>query len=202
MKKIGTYFTALVLGLCAGGGSALWVPGLIGGKTLASFADINVNGWTSDWSIGAPSADPYLRARIAKHGLLALSKQEAVYFTRSRDDNGDRLTEMCRYALYGQGQSARWWSITLYDGQSRLPMNEDEALSIDATTIGGAAVWTAIIAPERPTETAHWISSRNAQQFDLTLRVYLPTQNVLDAPERFINPPGIKKLDCRDGSDA
>lgn len=199
MKKIGTYIIALVLGLCMGGGSALWMSGLVGGKTLASFADVNVNGWTSDWSIGAPSADSYLRARIAKHGLLALSKQEAVYFTRTRDDDGDVLTEACRYELYGQRQSARWWSITLYDAQSRLPMNEDEALSIDATTIGDTNAWAAIVAPERPAETEHWVSSRNAQQFDLTLRVYMPTQDVLDAPETFINPPGIKKLDCRDG---
>lgn len=201
MKKIGIYFVALVSGLCMGGGSALWMSGLIGGKSLASFADVNVNDWSSDWSIGASSADPYLRARVAKHGLLALSKQEAVYFTRTRDDEGELLNASCRYELYGKGQSARWWSITLYDAQSRLPMNEDEALSIDATSIGDTSAWTAIIASQRPTDTTHWISSHNAQQFDLTLRVYLPMQDVLDTPEAFINPPGIRKLDCHEGSD-
>jgi hypothetical protein len=192
--------TALSVGFGVGVFSALWMSGIIGGKTLDSFADVKAGNWRSDWSIGAPSADPYLRARIARHGLLALSKQEAVYFNLSADDQGAPLREICQYALSGGKQDALWWSITLYDSGSRLPMNTDNALSIDATKVGAAENWTSVIASEKPAGGGHWLSSRNAGQFDLTMRIYRPTQAVLDAPETRVNPPQLRRLSCRDGS--
>ena len=200
MIKAIKIFVILVLGLGVGVFSALWMSGLIGGKTLDGFADVKAGDWRSDWSIGSPAADPYLRARIARHGLLALSKQEAVYFNRSVDDQGAPLRSDCQYALSGGGQDALWWSITLYDGDSRLPMNTDNALSIDATKVGAVQNWTAVIAAEKPAGDGHWLSSRNAGQFDLTMRIYRPTQAVLDAPETRVNPPQLRRISCHDGS--
>jgi len=176
MKIIRLLLLALT-GLMLGVVSALWMSGLIGLKgSPASFTDINVEGWTSDRSIGALSADPYTRARVARYGLLALAKEEAVYFTRKTDDEGDPLLEACRYELSGGPQNAFWWSITLYDADSRLPMNDDAALSVDATLVGDAPEWTALIAPARPAPVQsaprHWLSSRAAGTFDLTLRLY------------------------------
>jgi len=203
------YFSLVLVGLFVGVVSALKMSGLIGNKSLSSFSDVNVNNWRSDWSIGAPAANPYLRARIARHGLLALSKSEAVYLTRTVDDDGKVLNEACTYELSGTTQDVFWWSITLYDSQSRLPMNDGTALSIDATTVGDAQKWSAIIAPERPANSApenptnkntHWVSSLAAGQFDLTLRMYRPSQAVLDAPETHINPPSIRRVSCLNGA--
>jgi len=203
MFKALKYFCIVILGLCIGMISALSMSGLIGNNTPANFSDVNVNNWRSDWSIGAPAASPYLRARIARHGLLALSKNEAVYLTRSVDDEDRKLNETCVYELSGTTQDAFWWSITLYDAQSRLPMNDGRALSIDATKISDAQDWSAIISPKRPTNSAkdnkHWVSSLAAGQFDLTMRIYRPSQAVLDAPETHINPPRIRRISCSDG---
>lgn len=175
------------------------MAGLIGGKTPDRFADVKAGNWRSDWSIGAVSADPYLRARIARFGLLALSKQEAVYFNLSADNQGAALREDCTYALSGGRQDALWWSITLYDSNSRLPMNTDNALSIDATKVGAVQNWTAMISPERPKTGGLWLSSQNAQQFDFTMRIYRPSQAVLEAPETHVNPPQLRRLSCQDG---
>ena len=198
MIKFIKIFVVLALGFGAGMVSALWMAGLIGGKTLDSFADVKAGNWRSDWSIGAPSADPYLRARIARHGLLALSKQEAVYFNLSLDDQGAPLKEECQYELSGSGQDALWWSITLYDSTSYLPMNTDNSMSVDATTIGEAQNWTALIADAKPVGGGHWLSSRNAGQFDLTMRIYRPSNAVLDTPETHVNPPQLRRLSCRE----
>ena len=198
IKRIGAYGLALVIGLVAGPASALYLAGLWPGAKPLDFGDVEIDGWRTDFAIGSETADPYTRARIARHGLLALAQSEAVYFTRSVDDSGQPLRENCTYRLSGVGQPARWWSITLYDADSRLPMNEDAALSIDASQ-AGEGPWSAIIAPEKAHESSHWISSRNAGNFDLTLRLYVPDAELLETPGRALNPPRISRLGCTDG---
>lgn len=199
MKKISLYLFLILAGLAVGTFTALLMSGVLGKGSAANFSDVNVNGWVSDWSIGSPAADPYIRARVARHGLLGLAKEEAVYFTKSFDEDGVALSEHCDYSLTGKGQPALWWSITLYDNESRLPMNEDNALSIDATQIGDHRHWRAVISPTPP-ETGHWLSSKASTQFDLTLRLYRPEANVIKAPEETVNAPILKKLTCRAGS--
>ena len=198
MKTVLVYLFYLVValtGLVIGCGSALWMSGLIGKSTLSGFATINVNNWTSDPTIGAASADAYTRARIARHGLLALAKEEAIYFARATDDNGDPLLERCTYELRGGPQDALWWSITLYDSESRLPMNEDDHLSIDATKVGNTGEWRAIISPNEP-DTEYWLSSRSAGRFDLTLRLYRPVPNIIEDPNTRLFAPSIQKISC------
>lgn len=196
MRTILFALLAVIIGAGLGAVTALHKSGQLGGDTL-SYADVNVDGWLSDWAIGAEAAGPYLRARIARHGLLALAKEEAVYFTRTRDAEGRQLTSGCTYEMTGGTQDAFWWSITLYDGASRLPMNEDMALSVDATALQATPDdWRVLIAPERPEPGTPWLSSRNAGNFDLTLRVYRPSQALLDAPETVLNAPSIRRLSC------
>lgn len=186
-------------GLLLGGVSAFWMSGLFGAAPVTPASDISLEGWVSDWAIGSTSANAYTRARVARHGLLALAKEEAVYFIRNRDDDGDPLKASCHYELQGGRQDAAWWSITLYDEESRLPMNDDGALSIDATTVGDADTWTAVISQTRP-EDRLWLSSRGAEQFDLTLRLYRPLPSLLATPETKLNPPSIGKRHCGAGS--
>lgn len=194
MKKILTGVLLGLFGLFVGGLSALWMAGLLD-KSGLSGSDISLNDWSSDWSIGSSSASAYTRARVARHGLLALTKSEAVYFTRAQDDEGAPLREACTYRLSGEDQLADWWSITLYDKDSRLPMNTDEALSIDATSVADRNAWTAQISPRR-SGGGDWLSSRAAGTFDLTLRLYRPAESLLDKPLKTLNPPRVEKLSC------
>lgn len=182
-------------GLAVGGASALFMSGLWPGAPREGQSQIDVEGWKADFAIGTVQTDPWSRTRIARHGLLALSQSEAVYFTRTTDDAGARLTEACRYRVSGEDQDALWWSVTLYDGQSRLPMNTDKALSFDRTRARPGARWTLLVQPEAP-EEGEWISSRSAGLFDLTLRLYRPSEAVLRQPEAFVRPPRIERLDC------
>lgn len=195
MLRLLAWIAALVAGATLGLGSALYMAGLWpGAKTLAS-GNVDVYGWRGDFATGSEAADPYTRARVARHGLLALAKTEAVYLTRNTDSSGRRLSEDCTYRLSGGAMPAGWWSVTLYDAQSMLPANTDGALSIDASRIGAGA-WEAVIAPERPADAAHWISSRAAGSFDLTLRLYMPEPALLKAPTRTLMAPKVERISC------
>ena len=203
MRIVLLLLLAGIFGLLTGGASALWAGGML--QTGPRLGDgVKVDGWTSDWSIGADSANPYIRARIARRGLLALRKEEAVYFTAARDSDGKRLSDKCIYRVSGGGMPAEWWSITLYDGDSRLPMNDDGALSFDATKARDTATpdnWSFRVSSRqngRPGEL--WVSSRNAGRFDLTLRLYLPDEALLAQPETALTPPVIDQLFCEEGS--
>jgi hypothetical protein len=195
MQRSLHYLGAVVVGALLGLGSALWMAGLWPGRGTLAFGNVDVGGWRSDFAAGSEAADPYTRARIARHGLLALAKTEAVYFTRATDDAGAPLREGCTYRLSGGEMPAGWWSVTLYDGQSMLPANTDDALSIDAERAGQDA-WSAVIAPQRPAGGGMWISSRGAATFDLTLRLYMPSAALLANPNAALKPPRIERISC------
>ena len=195
MRRVLAYLFAILTGGAVGFGSALAMAGLWPGANSLSFGDVDVDGWRSDFAIGSEAADAYTRARVARHGSLALAKSEAVYFTRATDDAGRALSDACTYRLSGGGMPAGWWSVTLYDGRSLLPDNSDKALSIDAGRAGDGD-WEAVIAAERPAAASHWISSRNAGTFDLTLRLYMPDPAVLETPVQTLLLPRIERLGC------
>jgi len=198
------YGAAALTGCALGFGSALAMAGLWPGASSLAFGDVNVGGWRSDFAIGSKAADPYTRARVARHGLLALAKSEAVYFTRAVDDDGQPLREACTYRLTTGAMPAGWWSITLYNAQSMLPGNTDAALSINAmqdsvARIGDEIIGrgvTATIAPRRPADRGLWISSRHAGRFDLTLRLYMPEQALFTDPGSTLDPPRLERLAC------
>lgn len=198
-------FVVTLLGLTLGALSALWFGGMVSAGPRIGSA-IEIDGWRSDWSIGSENADPYVRARVARNGLLALRKEEAVYFMRNEDDAGARLTDVCTYRVSGGSYPARWWSITLYDGDNRLPMNTDQRLSFDQSQAAEvfpdtAQNWAFQISartPENP--SAPWVSSKAGGEFDLTLRLYQPDSSVLSDPAGTLVPPKIERLDCREGA--
>lgn len=195
MRRALTYLAAVIAGLALGLGSALWMAGLWPAGQNMAFGNVDVGGWRSDFASGSEAASPYTRARVARHGLLALAKTEAVYFTRNLDDAGAPLREACTYRLTGGAMPAGWWSVTLYDAASMLPSNTDGALSIDAER-AGAGAWQAVIAPQRPAGEGLWISSRGAGTFDLTLRLYMPSAKLLAKPAQTLTAPRIERLSC------
>ena len=186
-----------VLGLAAGAVTALAAAGMVGSGAQLS-GQIDVENWKSDWTIGSAAANPWTRARVARHGLLALTKEEAVYFTTDVDSSGQRLSEDCTYEVTGTEMPGLWWSVTLYDGTSYLPRNKDNALSFDKTkaaSTGNEDSWAFTIAANGP-DTGNWVSSHKAGVFDLTLRIYKPSAELIADPEAALPAPRIERLTC------
>ena len=178
-----------VLGLMAGGASGWWsITRGMGGE--------NYSGWYGSRVTGSADAGPWLRARVAVAGLLALTRDQAIYFTRKTDDSGQPLREECRYRVTGGALPGKWWSVTVYAAYNYLPLNDDDALSFDATEVkvDAQGKWAAILSPTPP-EGEAWASTRKAGNFDITLRIYQPDKSAQD-DFASIPMPGVTKLDC------
>jgi len=188
------YAVVIAMGLLAGSGSALaWMR-----QGMAPVGQ----GWLGSRVTGSVDADAWTRARVALSGLLALNRSQAIYFVRKVDEAGRPLTERCRYRVSGGALPGRWWSVTAYAADNFLPVNDEGALSVDATRVqrdaGGR--WQAIAAAQRP-PGASWISTRKAGNFDLTLRIYNPTP-AAQADFGTIPFPQIQRIDCVPGAGA
>lgn len=205
MQVIIRLIVAIIFGANLGALGALWFGGLIAsGPQIGSGVDIN--GWQSDWSIGSESANPYVRARVARNGLMALRKEEAVYFIKNQDEAGEALVDTCTYRVSGGSHPARWWSITLYDADNRLPMNEDGKLSYDLTQsqrdfTHGSADWSFQVSATAPEAVdTPWVSSQAAGTFDLMLRLYQPDAALFEDPAALLTPPRIERVSCDGGT--
>ena len=193
---------AAVLGLVGGLGSALTLSGLVSDRIRLGEI-VEIDGWRSNWSIGTEAVDPYTKAWIARFGLFALRREEAVYFYTTLDAAGQPLDEECVYALDVDEQPGSWWSVTVYDGEGSLPKNADARLSFDATKAEELQSRRVVLSAEMPEAGAetgeddgYWISTRNAGAFDVTLRVYQPTPVAIENPaQAFVLPP-IERLSC------
>ncbi len=193
---------AAVLGLVGGLGSALTLSGLVSDRIRLGEI-VEIDGWRSNWSIGTEAVDPYTKAWIARFGLFALRREEAVYFYTTLDAAGQPLDEECVYALDVDEQPGSWWSVTVYDGEGYLPKNVDARLSFDATKAQDLRSRRVVLSAERSKAGAatgeddgYWISTRNAGAFDVTLRVYQPTPVAIENPaQAFVLPP-IERLSC------
>ena len=187
--------SAVLVGLALGVGTG----GLIIGR-LASFSDGSYSGWHGNELTGQVAADIYTRAAIARTGLLALTREETLYFTRYADADGVALNERCTYLLEGTDPPARWWSITLYAADNYLARNGDDAASMDQTRVvraedGRFRIRVAAAADGGP----NWISSRNAGKFSLTLRLYNPEPGLLEDVHA-LRPPVIRTMSCAAGA--
>lgn len=159
------------------------------------------NGWRGHPDAGSGQASPYARAMIARIGLLAMSRDHAVYLDRTRDSEGRPLRGACRYGLEGQAMPAHWWSVTLYGEDNYLAPNGEDASSIDASVYSDQGMWRAEVGPRRPATDIPWIASGGADRFTLTLRLYRPTLDVFAASAAFQGPT-VKRIDCPDATKA
>ena len=190
------------------GSSALKLAGVVTLGLLAGAASAFVSmkhfgmgseehmGWAGSRVTGSSEAGPLLRARVALTGLLALNRSQAIYFTRKVDDLGEPLREGCHYRLSGGSLPGRWWSITAYAADDYLPQNADDALSVDASEVrpDATGAWEAEAGPAR-NPAMPWLSTRRAGNFDLTLRIYNPTEQ---AQRDFgtIAFPKVERISC------
>jgi hypothetical protein len=194
VKSIAGYAAAAVLGIVVGVGSAWMV--LNNGELLSRF---EYDHWFGNEDAGSAAAGPYTRGIIAKIGLLALNRTETIYFHRYVDDQGVGLSEECAYELSGGELPTRWWSITVYAGDDFLPMNDDQALSVDTTQIVRQTdgSWATRLASRRD-DAANWISTRAAGKFNLALRMYNPVESARNDPST-ITYPKIRRVSCAEG---
>lgn len=186
LKIAATLVAGIALGLLA-----TWLIVIRGGVP----GGIDDGPWRTNLSTGSVASDMYTRAAVAVHGLLALNRNETIYYSAFGDSDGNALQGNCTYQLTGHDPDARWWSITAYASDDYLIPNAADRYSISKTTVrreeGGGFIAT-VGADAVP---KNWIPVGANDKFSLTLRLYNPGAGIVRDPEH-AQLPSIKKVSC------
>jgi len=190
MKTWHRYVICVALGLI--GGAAYAVQLVRGGLNDGL---VSSGPWETGKSFGTVDASTLTRAKVALSGLLALPAQEAMYFTATRDSNGRALDGRCTYDVRGGTLDGRWWSVTLYEGEGWLVKNAAKRWSIPASAVATDAQgrWSFTVSPDA--QSGSWLPTGSVEAFDLTLRLYHPSADIIKSPET-AQMPAIDRKGC------
>ncbi|MEO8606159.1 MAG: DUF1214 domain-containing protein [bacterium] len=179
MRRTLWWGSAIVAGLVLGLGSAQVMV-----RRGVAAAMVRNGAWQTSLDTGSAAASPYLRAQVAVAGLLALNRDETIYFRADRDESGHRFDGSCDVVIDGSDPAARWWSITAYAEDNYLIANPEQRYSFSQSTVQRQAdgQFRIIASPRR--QAGNWLPVA-AAPFDLTLRLYNP------APEVGADPAGV-----------
>ena len=150
--------------------------------------EIRIGAWTSNTLAGSSAANALTRARIAVHAILAMHRQETIYFFARQDDHGNALDPEQDWEITGRGFDCRWWSFTLYNENEGLIESLSRRYSVHSDNVKLAADGSYRIVISRANPGTNWLASGNARRLTLTLRLYNPSQAVLDDVGRVVLP--------------
>jgi hypothetical protein len=150
--------------------------------------------WTANLAAGGKDADNYTRTAVAIAGLLALNKDETIYYGTSQDSAGEPFDPKCAYRIEGRDPEARWWSITAYASDHFLIDHPSKRYSVSKTSVVRAADGSFVIRVSTAPADQNWIAA-SPDGFQLTLRLYNPGASVRDDPAG-VALPTITKEAC------
>jgi hypothetical protein len=150
--------------------------------------------WRTSLYAGSREGSLYLRAYIAVHGLLALGREETIYYTAADDSEGQTLDGNCSYRVEGRDLPARWWSITAYGADDFLIPNPADRYSVSMNSVAHRADGTFAVTLSKKQAEGDWIAVTGGR-FDLTIRLYNPKAAVVADPGH-LTLPTIRKAVC------
>jgi hypothetical protein len=150
--------------------------------------------WVTNLATGGTGADDYTRAGIALTGLLALSKEETIYYNATEDSSGDALDGRCTYRIEGRDPDARWWSLTVYGTDHFLVDTPTKRYSVSKTSVVRTADGGFVVRLSTVEESGNWIAT-SPDGFQVTLRLYNPGPAVANDPAA-VPLPAIVKEGC------
>ncbi|WP_262027531.1 DUF1214 domain-containing protein [Microvirga sp. Mcv34] len=181
---------ALLLALGLGLGSAYWA---INGEP--PFGSLRLGPWQAWPKLGSPEADPYMRAILARRGDVPLATGEGLGFTAQTDSEGRPLDSACTYTIGAVAPTARLWTLTLYDGDGRLPVTELGRRNFTSAEVLRDAQDRFTIALSRTLQPGNWIQLPAAGPFAVSLRLYDPP-GAAGANLEQVDFPVIQRLGC------
>jgi hypothetical protein len=142
---------------------------------------ISNGAWKTDPAVVTAQTDAYRRAFVAIHGLFALNRSEAIYYSANTDSDGRTLTGRCRYKVEGPAPDARWWSITAYGPDDFLIANPTGRYSVTKPQVAPDARGSIAVLVDGNSDGSNWIAVGTGR-FSLTLRLYNPGPEFIAAP--------------------
>jgi hypothetical protein len=183
------YLGAVALGL----GSAWWVLK----QSPWLNPSVQVGAWSTNLQAGSQDAGLYTRATIAVNALLALGRDETMYFVATRDDAGHALRSQCNYRITGVPPQARWWSVTAYADDLFLFDAPNGHYSLNGSTakLDAAGAFALTTGPNEQAGV-YWLPTPGHRGLTLTLRLYNPSPALQAAPQSLVAPAIQRIGDC------
>lgn len=156
----------------------------------------NRNGWTyATEGVGNWGISYARRAMVAIRGLGANPVEETVYPHLAQDAHGDPLTGERHYRLHFDPLPPvrAFWSLTAYNAENFTDPNELDRYAlgdrddVEYNADGSLDLYVGHT-PPRSAPLANWLPTP-AGSFDLTLRLYWPTDAVFTG--EYVPPPAV-----------
>jgi len=164
-------------------------------RVLADADDLRIGPWRASSLTGSTQADPELRAVVAVNAILALNRQEAIYFYARTDDEGRPLSGACHYRVTGSDLPARWWSLTAYGADHFLIPSPAHQYSVTRNRVDRDENGVFSVAVSQDPAPGNAIAT-GPGSFGLTLRAYQPDSSLLSATPA-VSLPRIQREHCR-----
>jgi hypothetical protein len=161
-----TLFAAMAASLALGLGSAWYMIAAPRTGTVA------VGAWQALPTIDAETADPYVRARVARTGEIGMGAGEGLTFVVGVDAAGATLRAHCDYRISGRSPTARLWTLSTSDAAGRPGVTPEGRAHLDNRNLlrdGDGRFVIALAATARP---GNWLPAPASGAFTLTLRLY------------------------------
>ena len=179
-------------------GSAWGIPLWVGGYSfetpppLVTKEGIEPLPATGARTLNARTSFFYAYTGITPAMCMRLTGVGSQYIVAFKDSEGDRLdgAKSYRVKLPPDIPAARFWSLTLYDNQTRsmlqtpqrFPRAGSQAYPSPAATADDDGSTTVVFGPERPADTpeGNWIQTDPDKGWFAILRLYSPLQSYFD----------------------
>jgi hypothetical protein len=191
--------TLFVISAVAIGITAAWA--LV--KKAGDASTVQAGPWRASTLTGSPDSGALLRAQVAVAGLLALSKQETMYYIARQDSAGQPLRASCKYRIAGAAPAARWWSVTAYADDyflftvpsGRYSFNSEQHRILAGDQAEKLLSFSMQTGPELNGPAWHVPTpASNANGgLVLTLRLYNPAPGLAQSPET-LKAPSIERI--------
>jgi hypothetical protein len=145
---------------------------------------------------GAPDADPYSRAVIARRGDVPMSPAEGIALFADRDSDGRPLVGSCNYEVAGIFPSARAWSISLFDREGQLLTGRSgRSVLTSAEAVPDRAGYRIVLSADpRP---GNWLPTDSSGRMTLALRFYETPLSAAAAGLDAGRLPQVRSLGCK-----
>lgn len=187
---LGTLFALLVAVIVGLGATYLALT------QSAAFGALTIGSWTAWPKSGTTEADPYAQASIARSGRLPTALGDGLPFVARTDDNGRTLDGHCDVVLSGITPAARYWTLTLYNGEGELVANSIDRHDFTSQEIVRRADGSFRIDVAPRAQPGNWLPTGGIERYVLVLRFYDTPVGVSTKEGREVPMPTITTENC------
>ena len=160
------------------------------------FGQVRAGAWRATPRVGSRDADPYARAVVARNAEIPLAIGEGLTLTATGDDLGRPLDPRCAYRVGSTTPQARYWTLTLYDGDGRPVVSELQRSGFTSAEVLRDADGRFSIAISREPMPGNWLRMPESGRPGLALRLYDTPVAAGTAALDARTLPTIERLDC------